>query len=65
MRFLQNFRKQGELVIPGKRSADRNPVPLGAGFKEFWIPAFARNDGVSDFCKSLKFQQDISGILSS
>jgi len=31
----------GEVVIPGKRSATRNPVPLGAGFKEFWIPAFA------------------------
>jgi hypothetical protein len=29
---------QEEIVIPGKRSATRNPVPLGAGFKPFWIP---------------------------
>jgi hypothetical protein len=30
-----------EAVIPGKRSATRNPVLLCAGFEPFWIPAFA------------------------
>jgi hypothetical protein len=32
---------QEETVILGKRSATRSPVPLGAGLKQFWIPAFA------------------------
>jgi len=38
---LAKLSKTGEVVIPGKRSATRNLVPLGAGFKEFWISAFA------------------------
>jgi hypothetical protein len=37
MRFVQNYWKQAKVVIPGKRSATRNPVPLGSGFKKFSI----------------------------
>jgi hypothetical protein len=40
-KLLQRSWKQGEVVIPGKRSATRNPVPPKAAFKQFWIPAFA------------------------
>jgi hypothetical protein len=38
---LAKLLKPVKIVIPGKRSATRNPVPLGAGFKRLWIPAFA------------------------
>jgi len=48
MSLFQNSWKQEEIVIPGKRSATRNP-----GFKAILDSGFRRNDGVSDFCKKL------------
>jgi len=29
------------MVVLGKRSATQNPVPLGAGFTQLWIPVIA------------------------
>jgi len=42
---LAKLSYQEGIVIPGKRSATRNPVPLGAGLNEFWIPASAGMTG--------------------
>jgi len=58
MRFLQNSWKQGEVVIPDKRSATRNPgFSSDSGFRR--LPrtrsGVRRNDGVSDFCKNPQY----------
>jgi hypothetical protein len=36
---LAKLLKTRKKVIPGKRRGIQNPVPLGAGFMQFWIPA--------------------------
>jgi hypothetical protein len=58
LRLLQNSSRQGEIVIPGKRS----PAPHGIqgearlGIQDFQAildSGFRRNDGVSAFCENL------------
>jgi hypothetical protein len=50
---LENFRNRDEIVIPGKRSATRNPFPPKARFEQFWIPAFAGMTEYPGLCFTL------------